>query len=203
MPMMIGHPADMAARAATESIFLQHVVHTLMPWCERIEQSADNNLLTEQEINSGHYTKFTVNALLRGAAKDRADFYAKGLGSGNGKGWLTQNDVRALEEMDRVDDPEADKLPQPPAPAPAPENVKPEVSEEPKAFNVQDLKSAIESMPSPIINVDVKSPEVNITQPNIEVHAHLPNRGKVHRTAQFDETTGRMTGMIEEEVENA
>jgi HK97 family phage portal protein len=112
MPMMIGHPAEMAARAATESIFLQHVVHTLMPWCERIEQSADNNLLTDNELSQGYYTKFTVNGLMRGAAKDRAEFYTKALGSGGSKGWMTQNEVRKLEEFDPISDPMADELPQ-------------------------------------------------------------------------------------------
>nr|WP_306766318.1 phage portal protein [Shinella pollutisoli] len=119
MPLMVGHPADMAARAATETIFLQHVVHTLMPWYQRLEQSADVNLLSDEERRAGYYTKFNANALMRGAAKDRADYYAKALGSGGGKGWMTQNDVRGLEDLDRSDDPEADKLPQPTAAATA------------------------------------------------------------------------------------
>jgi phage portal protein BeeE len=93
-------------------MFLAHVVHTLSPWYQRIEQSADVNLLSEAELDEGYYTKFIPNALMKGAAKDRAEFYAKALGLGGGKGWMTQNDVRALEELDRSDDPEADKLPQ-------------------------------------------------------------------------------------------
>ena len=113
MPLMVGHPADMAARAATESIFLQHVVHSLMPWYKRIEQSADVNLLSDEERADGYYTKFNANALMRGAAKDRAEYYAKALGSGGTKGWMTQNDVRDLEDMDRSDDDGADELPQP------------------------------------------------------------------------------------------
>lgn len=121
MPLMLGHPADMAARAATESIFLQHVVHTLMPWYQRIEQSADVNLLTDDERRAGYYVKLNPNALMRGAAKDRAEYYSKALGSGGGKGWMTQNDVRALEDgLDRSDDPEADKLAQPASASPAP-----------------------------------------------------------------------------------
>lgn len=113
MPIMVGHADKTATYASAEQMFLAHVVHTLMPWYERIEQSADVNLLTEQEIEQGYYTKFLPNALMRGAAKDRGEFYAKALGSGGAKGWMTQNDVRALEELDRIDDPEADRLPQP------------------------------------------------------------------------------------------
>jgi hypothetical protein len=47
------------------------------------------------------------------APKDKAEYYTKALGSGGIKGWLTQNEVRDFEDMDRSDDPEADKLPQP------------------------------------------------------------------------------------------
>jgi len=123
MPIMVGHADKTATYASAEQMFLAHVVHTLSPWYERLEQSADTHLLTEQDVAAGLYTKFTPNALMRGAAKDRADFYAKALGAGGGKGWMSQNDVRGLEELDRSDDPRADELPQSvnqAAPTPAP-----------------------------------------------------------------------------------
>lgn len=113
MPIMVGHADKTATYASAEQMFLAHVIHTLMPWYERIEQSADVNLLSDREVAAGHYTKFTPNALMRGAAKDRAEFYAKALGAGGTKGWMTQNDIRGFEELDPSDDPEADKLPQP------------------------------------------------------------------------------------------
>lgn len=116
MPIMVGHGGDTSPTyASAEQFFLAHVVHTLSPWYELIEQSADVNLLTEEERRAGYYTKFTPNALMRGAANDRANFYSKGLGAGGTKGWLTQNDVRRLEDMDPSDDPKADELPQPTA----------------------------------------------------------------------------------------
>jgi len=118
MPIMVGHADKTATYASAEQMFLAHVVHTLSPWYQRIEQSADVNLLSEKELGAGFYTKFTPNALMRGAAKDRGEFYAKALGSGGTKGWMTQNEVRGFEEMDRSDDPEADKLPQPTAATP-------------------------------------------------------------------------------------
>jgi HK97 family phage portal protein len=119
MPIMVGHSDKAATYASAEQMFLAHVVHTLSPWYRRIEISANVNLLSEADQDAGFYTKFIPNALMRGAANDRANFYAKGLGSGGTKGWLTQNDVRAFEEMDRIDDPRADELPQPTAKAPA------------------------------------------------------------------------------------
>jgi HK97 family phage portal protein len=121
MPIMIGLADKTATYASSEQMFLAHVVHTLSPWYERIEQSADVNLLTPEERDAGFYTKFQPNGLMRGAAKDRAEFFAKALGSGGGKGWMTQNEVRAADDMERSDDPEADKLPQAVAkPAPPP-----------------------------------------------------------------------------------
>jgi HK97 family phage portal protein len=113
MPIMVGHADKTATYASAEQMFLAHVVHSLSPWYERIEQSADVNLLTDLEREQGYYTKFTPNALMRGAAQDRAEFYAKALGSGGGKGWLTQNEVRDLEEQDPSADPAAAVLPQP------------------------------------------------------------------------------------------
>lgn len=103
MPIMVGHADKTATYASAEQMFLAHVVHTLMPWYERIEQSANVNLLTEQERDEGYYFKFTANALMRGAAKDRGEFYAKALGAGGTSAWMTPNEVRALEELDRKD----------------------------------------------------------------------------------------------------
>lgn len=121
MPIMVGHYDKSSTYASAEQMFLAHVVHTLMPWYQRIEQSADVNLLSDDQRRAGLYTKINPNALMRGAAKDRAEYYAKGLGSGGSKGWLTQNDVRGFEDMDRIDDPKADELAQPVEKAPVPD----------------------------------------------------------------------------------
>lgn len=99
MPIMVGQSDKAATYASAEQMFLAHVVHTLLPWYERIEQSADVNLLTADDRRAGYYTKFNPNALMRGAAKDRGEFYAKALGAGGGPAWMTQDEVRGLEEM--------------------------------------------------------------------------------------------------------
>lgn len=119
MPIMVGYSDKAATYASAEQMFLAHVVHTLSPWYRRIEISANVNLLSEADQDAGYYTKFTPNALMRGASADRANFYAKALGAGGTKGWMTQNDVRAFEELPRSDDPRADELPQPTSKAPA------------------------------------------------------------------------------------
>lgn len=101
LPIMIGHSGDKnATYASAEQMFLAHVVHTLMPWFVRIEQSAAKNLLTPAQRKAGQYFKFLPNGLLRGAAKDRAEYYAKALGSGGAHAaWMTQDEVRGLEEL--------------------------------------------------------------------------------------------------------
>lgn len=113
MPIMVGQSDKASTYASAEQMFLAHVVHTLMPWFQRIEQSADVNLLSDVERKQGYFTKLNPDALMRGAAKDQAEYFAKALGSGGGKGWMTQNDIRDVLDLDRSDDPEADKLPQP------------------------------------------------------------------------------------------
>lgn len=95
MPIMIGASDKTATYASAEQMFLAHVVHTLMPWYERIEQSMDVNLLTEEDIKAGIYIKFLPTGLLRGAAKDRAEYYYKMWQMGT----LNANEIRAMEEQ--------------------------------------------------------------------------------------------------------
>jgi len=99
MPIMVGHADKSATYASAEQMFLAHVTHTLMPWYVRIEQSADKNLLTQAERLGGLYFKFIVQALLRGASKERGDFYAKALGAGGTQPFMTVDEVRGLEEL--------------------------------------------------------------------------------------------------------
>lgn len=99
LPIMVMQADKAATYASSENMFIAHVVHTLMPWYTRIEQSADVNLLTKAERAQGYYSKFMAQALLRGASTDRANYYSKALGAGGSPAWMTQDEVRALEEM--------------------------------------------------------------------------------------------------------
>lgn len=113
-PIMIGHAGDQSPTFASASEFFQaHKTYTLDPMYRRVSQSANVHLLSEEELRAGYYTKFISNALMSSAPKDKAEYYAKALGAGGIKGWATQNEIRDFEDMDRSDDPEADKLPQP------------------------------------------------------------------------------------------
>lgn len=104
-PAIIGHPADIAARAAMEQIFIAHLVHCLDPWLVNIEQSADCNLLTDVEIDQGLFTRFNRAGMMRAALKDQAEWFAKALGQGSTgprQAWATVNDVRELLEWNPI-----------------------------------------------------------------------------------------------------
>lgn len=115
MPIMVGQSDKTATYASAEQMFIAHVVHTLSPWYERLQQSADVNLLSEPERDDGYYTKFDPNALMRGAAKDQAEYFAKALGSGGAPAWMAPNEVRAKIELPPL--PGGDELPKPTNPA--------------------------------------------------------------------------------------
>lgn len=99
MPIMVFSSDKAATYASAEAMFQAHVVHTLAAWWERLEQSIDCNLLTEADERAGVYAKFMGNGLMRGSMKDRADYFAKALGSGGSPAWMTQDEVRSLEEL--------------------------------------------------------------------------------------------------------
>jgi HK97 family phage portal protein len=114
-PQMVGHSDKTATFASAEQFFLAHVVHTLMPWYTRLEQSIDNDLIGANK--EGYFAKFTVQGLLRGAAKDRGEFYAKALGSGGSPAYMTPNEIRGLEDLNPIEG--GDELPKPTNVAPA------------------------------------------------------------------------------------
>lgn len=95
LPIMVGHSDKASTYASAEQMFIQHAVHTLGPWYSCIEKSASRWLLTEQERKAGYYFKFNANGMMRGATKDRAEFYTKMYGVGA----LSPNDIRELEDM--------------------------------------------------------------------------------------------------------
>jgi HK97 family phage portal protein len=108
IPLMVQHSDKTATYASAEQMFIAHVVHTIAPWATRFEQSAEANLLAPGEDVD---IRFNLKSLMRGAAKDRAEYYAKALGSGGSPAWMTQNEVREDDGLDAIEG--ADALPQP------------------------------------------------------------------------------------------
>ena len=137
MPIMVGHSDKAATYASAEQMFLAHVIHCLSPWYARIEQSADINLLTAKERAAGYYFKFIAAGLMRGASKDRSEYFAKALGSGGSPGWMTPDEVRALEELNPMGG-KAAELPSPVTVQPSEPDPMPSASE--------DLQAAIKAL---------------------------------------------------------
>ncbi len=82
---------------------LGFVRFTLLPWLTRLEQ-ADSAL-----IPRGQYVKYNVAGLERADLNTRYNAYSVGR---NG-GWLSANEIRALEDMEPIDGPEGDVYLQP------------------------------------------------------------------------------------------
>lgn len=96
MPIMVGAADKTATYASSEQMFIAHAVHTLAPWAERIEQSADAALLGD---DPSHFTVLDMRGLMRGALKDQAEYFAKALGAGGGPAWMTQDEVRLESDL--------------------------------------------------------------------------------------------------------
>lgn len=71
-------------------------IDTLMDILTGYEQELSYKLFTEQELEDGYYIKFNVNAILRADPKTRYEGYQKAIQSG----FMTPNEVRALEELE-------------------------------------------------------------------------------------------------------
>jgi len=76
---------------------LDFVTNTIRPWLVRIEQTIFQQLLTEEEQKK-YFVKFNVDGLLRGDFKSRMSGYA----IGRQNGWYSANDIRELEDMNKI-----------------------------------------------------------------------------------------------------
>jgi len=112
--------------------------------------------------------------------------------------------------MDRSDDPEADKLPQPAqaaAPVAKADPVDVQKSNIGPAEAVQAMVDAVKAMPAHVINVttpdiNVSAPDVNVTTPPVTVTVHSEKRGATRKTVESYDATGRIESIIEQEIED-
>ena len=71
--------------------------YTLDPWVSRWEQAMVRALLSAEEKKK-YFFKFNVDGLLRGDYQSRMTGYA----TARQNGWMSANDIRELENMDRI-----------------------------------------------------------------------------------------------------
>lgn len=81
-----------------EHLSMSFVEHTLQPICTQIEQEMNYKLFTTAEQKQGFYVKFNMTSALRADSKTRAEYYQMMVRNG----FMTVNEVRALEELDKL-----------------------------------------------------------------------------------------------------
>jgi HK97 family phage portal protein len=82
-----------------EHMSQEFVTFTLMPYFTRIEAALKRWLLPRSERDN-LYLRFNYEGLLRADSAGRAAFYSQGLQNG----WISRNEVRAKENLNRSDD---------------------------------------------------------------------------------------------------
>ncbi len=95
-PHMVGD-LEKSSFSNIEQQSLEFVKYTLDPWVVRWEQSIMRRLLSPEEKQS-YYVKFNLEGLLRGDYQSRMNGYA----IGRQNGWMSANDIRELENLDRI-----------------------------------------------------------------------------------------------------
>ena len=95
-PHMVGD-LEKSSFSNIEQQSLEFVKYTLDPWVARWEQAMVRALLTPEEKKK-YFFKFNVDGLLRGDYQSRMAGYA----TARQNGWMSANDIRELENLDRI-----------------------------------------------------------------------------------------------------
>ena len=95
-PHMIGD-LEKSSFSNIEQQSLEFVKYTLDPWVIRWEQSIARTLLNPDEKQT-YFVKFNLEGLLRGDYASRMNGYA----TARQNGWMSANDIRELENLDRI-----------------------------------------------------------------------------------------------------
>lgn len=95
-PHMVGD-LEKSSFSNIEQQSLEFVKYTLDPWVSRWEQNMMRSLLSEEEKKT-YFIKFNVDGLLRGDYQSRMNGYA----TARQNGWMSANDIRELENLDRI-----------------------------------------------------------------------------------------------------
>ena len=95
-PHMVGD-LEKSSFSNIEQQSLEFVKYTLEPWLVRWEQSIQRTLFSPEE-KKRYFAKFNVEGLLRGDYASRMSGYA----TARQNGWMSANDIRELENLDRI-----------------------------------------------------------------------------------------------------
>ena len=95
-PHMVGD-LEKSSFSNIEQQSLEFVKYTLDPWIIRWEQSLSRSLLSPDEKKT-YFFKFNLEGLLRGDYASRMNGYA----TARQNGWMSANDIRELENLDKI-----------------------------------------------------------------------------------------------------
>lgn len=95
-PHMVGD-LEKSSFSNIEQQSLEFVKYTLEPWLIRWEQAMARVLISQND-KAAFFIKFNVDGLLRGDYASRMSGYA----TARQNGWMSANDIRELENLDRI-----------------------------------------------------------------------------------------------------
>jgi len=95
---LIGHLEKAANYSSIEALSIDFVRYTLTPYLVNLEEEFNRKLFRENE-QANHYVKINVSGLMRGDSNARANFYKQMIDMGV----MSINEVRQLENMNRIE----------------------------------------------------------------------------------------------------
>jgi len=91
--------------SSLDALNTDYVVDFLTPQIQTWEEEITLKLLSDEDRDAGLFVRFVLQGLLRGDVSTRIAYYSAGYRDG----WLSQNDIRDLEDMNPIEDPAADE----------------------------------------------------------------------------------------------
>lgn len=153
IPLHMLADLDRATFSNIEHQGIEFSKFSILPWCIRLEQEINRKLLVEAD-QARFYVKHNLDGLQRGDSASRASFYNTLFQIGA----LSQNDIRALEEQNPIENGDVYFVPlnlrpsdeepaaaEPAAPPPAPPPPAPD-AEPADGDNGEDMRSALRDL---------------------------------------------------------
>jgi HK97 family phage portal protein len=98
-PILLGHPTNTMTYASAEQLFLAFGKFTILPFCRRLEQSMNMNLLTPEEQKK-YFFEHNLDGLLRADTATRYTVYSQA----RQWGLMNVDEIRAFENMNPLPD---------------------------------------------------------------------------------------------------
>ena len=96
VPSHMVNDLDRATFNNISELSISFLRYTMTPWIVRWEEELNRKLFAGTDR---YYVKFNMTGLLRGTLTERADYYKTAIEYG----WLSRNEVRELEDLNKVD----------------------------------------------------------------------------------------------------